>query len=95
MFNPSVYAPRVKVLKREKKYFEAEQLLLRICREMEADPKSIAPWYYEQLAIIYRKQKRYADEVKVLERYWRSVGPRALRLGRIGERLLKLRGMGC
>ena len=29
----------------------------------------VAPWYYEQLAIIYSKQKRFADEVAILERF--------------------------
>ena len=31
--------------------------------------EGVAPWYYEQLAIIYRKQKRYVDEVTILQRY--------------------------
>lgn len=26
-------------------------------------------WYYEQLAIIYRKEKRFSDEVAILERH--------------------------
>jgi len=32
----------------------------------------VAPWYYEQLAIIYSKQKRYTDEIAVLQRYDRQ-----------------------
>ena len=29
----------------------------------------VAPWYYEQLAIIYRKRKDYLKEIEVLERF--------------------------
>jgi len=28
----------------------------------------VAPWYYEQLAIVYRKQDRDLDELAILER---------------------------
>ena len=43
----------------------------------------VAPWYYEQIAIIYRKEKQYAKEVEILERYERQkkspgVGPQKL-----------------
>ncbi|MFK5947285.1 MAG: hypothetical protein QM500_00770 [Methylococcales bacterium] len=51
----------------------------------------VAPWYYEQLAIIYRKQKKYADEVSILERYERQ--PKAPGAGpkKLSERLIKAR----
>ena len=32
-------------------------------------PDSIAPAYYRDLAIVYRKDDRHQDEVEVLERY--------------------------
>lgn len=55
----------------------------------------VAPWPYERLAILYRKQKRYADEVAILERFGRQthapgVGPRKL-----GERLAKARRLAA
>ena len=51
----------------------------------------VAPWYYEQLAIIYRKQKKYAEEVSILERYEKQ--PKAPGAGpkKLAERLIKAR----
>jgi len=51
----------------------------------------VSPWYYEQLAIIYRKQKKYTDEVSILERYERQ--PKAPGIGpkKLAERLIKAR----
>jgi hypothetical protein len=51
----------------------------------------VAPWYYEQLAILYRKEKQYQKEVEILERYEKQekapgVGPQKL-----AERLIKAR----
>jgi len=68
---------RVKALKREKRLDEAEQLLLSECDRQEADSAAkgwgVAPWYYEQLAIIYRQSKRFDDELAILERYDRQL----------------------
>ncbi|QIB50365.1 hypothetical protein [Pseudomonas sp. OIL-1] len=49
----------------------------------------VAPWYYEQLAILYRKEKQYQKEVEILERYKKQekapgVGPQKL-----ADRLVK------
>ena len=67
------YVEQVKQLKREKKHEEAIELLLKLTAATESeanvDGLGVAPWYYEQLAIIYRKEKRYAEEVAILERY--------------------------
>ena len=55
---------------------EATALLLELVDATEADSRAngwgVAPWYYERLAIIYRSQKRIADEVDILERYKRQ-----------------------
>ena len=63
----------VKQLKRDGKLQEAEALLIELVKATEAedreDRRGVAPWYYEQLAIIYRKRKDYASEVRILERY--------------------------
>jgi hypothetical protein len=67
------YVERVTELKRQNKLKEAEALLLALIAAVEAEETvqqhSRAPWYTEQLAIIYRDQHRYADEVAILERY--------------------------
>jgi hypothetical protein len=67
------YVEQVMELKRQEKLADAEKLLLNLIAAVEAEETvqqhSRAPWYTEQLAIIYRKQQRYADEVAILERY--------------------------
>lgn len=69
------FVERVKQLKRERRHDEAISLLLKLVDATESESREagrglgVAPWYYEQLAIIYRKEKRYADEVSILERY--------------------------
>ena len=66
------YVDNVKRLKRSGKLEEAEELLLRCVEATEAESMreglGVAPWYYEQLAIIYRKRKDVAAEVAILER---------------------------
>ena len=65
----------VQKLKRERRHDEAITLLLNLIDSTEAESKvpgfesGVAPWYYEQLAIIYRKDGRLADEVAILKRY--------------------------
>jgi len=51
----------------------------------------VAPWYYEQLAILYRKDKEYQKEVEILERYEKQ--EKALGVGpqKLAERLIKAR----
>lgn len=79
---------RVKWLKREKRHAEAIELLLEAVDSTEAEAEEhgwgVAPWYYEQLAIIYRKEKNAEAEVEILERYETQTtaagsGPSALR----------------
>jgi hypothetical protein len=70
------YVETIKDLKRAEKYKEAEKLLLILIKaveiESEAKDWSLAPYYYRQLAIIYRKQKLYDKEIAILERYIRK-----------------------
>lgn len=93
---------QVKELKRQGRNEEAIKLLLRLVDATESEAHEaaksklyagwgVAPWYYEQLAILYRKEKRYADEVEILERYDRQ--PKAPGTGsiKLTERLIKAR----
>jgi hypothetical protein len=55
---------------------EAAGLLLRLLDAVERQAAAggpmggfLAPWYFEQLAIVYRKLKRFDLEAKVLRRY--------------------------
>lgn len=89
------YVDDVKRLKREGRTDDVESLLLMLVEATEeedgCDKSGVAPWYYEQLAILYRQEKRLGDEVAILERYDRQrkapgVTPKQLR-----ERLKKAR----
>ena len=106
----------IKQLKRDQKYDEAIEVLLKSVELTENESKKassipvhedkfsflsegrsttwgVAPWYYEQLAIIYRKQKRFAEEVSILERY--ASQPKAPGVGpkKLAERLIKARAL--
>lgn len=93
------YVERVKELKREERYPEAISLLLNLVDATEAEARAagqgwgVAPWYYEQLAIIYRKEKRFTDEVAILERY--EAQPKAPGAGpsKLADRLAKARDL--
>jgi len=60
-------------LKRAGRYSEAISILKQEVERTERDNKinhwGVAPAWYHELAIIYRKQKDYGNEVKILERY--------------------------
>jgi predicted RNA-binding Zn-ribbon protein involved in translation (DUF1610 family) len=68
----------VGVLKKAGRLVEAEELLLKLVAATEAEDaiakKGVTRWYYEQLAIIYRKCKDPAKEVAILERCLAKVG---------------------
>jgi hypothetical protein len=74
---------------------KAERLLLEAVASTEASVSSqcgVNSWYYEQLAILYRKQKRLADEAAILERYAQQPSPGPKSKGLLA-RLEKTRGM--
>lgn len=91
----------VKQLKREKRHDEAISLLQELIAETEADAEAagegrgVAPWYYEQMAILFRKERRYKDEIAILERYARQ--PKASGAGpqKLAERLKKARQLSA
>ena len=70
------YADLVKELKRQGSLDRAEALLLRLITAVEEEAAAenwiVAPWYYEQLAIIYRKQKDETRELSILKRFARQ-----------------------
>ncbi len=89
------HVERVKQLKRDGRYDEAIELLTKLVDATESESRTaghgwgVAPWYYEQLAIIYRQQKRLDDEIAILERY--TAQPKAPGVGpsKLAERLEK------
>jgi hypothetical protein len=88
---------RVRELKRQGRLEEAEVLLLETIEATEAESRrmgfGVAPWYYWQLAIVYRKQKRLDDELALLERYDRQIKAPGSRPAKLRERLEKVREM--
>ncbi|MDP1563581.1 MAG: hypothetical protein Q8M16_19555 [Pirellulaceae bacterium] len=91
----SDYVASVKQLKSENQNEKAIKLLLRLVAKIEKEAQlkgdgwGVAPWYYEQLAIIYRKEKQYENEVKILERY--ECQPKGAGPDKLSLRLLKAR----
>jgi len=78
---------------RDGQFDEAERRLLAICDLMEREQHrmGVAPWYYERLAIMYRKQKRRADEIAILERYFRQRRAGGAKVAKLAARLEKLK----
>jgi hypothetical protein len=91
----TAYVEQVQALKRAKQFDEAEWLLLDLVDATEAEnqveQQGAAPWYYEQLAIIYRGQNKYAAEVAILERCKRQPHRRGTFL--YADRLVKARSL--
>lgn len=67
------YVEQVKALRRGGLDQEAEKLLLELVDatedEARAESTGVAPWYYEQLAILYSKRKQKNEEIAILERF--------------------------
>jgi hypothetical protein len=86
-------------LKRDGRLDDYEKIMLILLDANEADLKKqqwgVAPWYYEQLAILYRKQKRYEAEVAVLERYDRQKKAGGVKPAKLKERLGKVRELAA
>lgn len=93
------YAEEVKTLRRYGHDDSAERLLLELLEVNEAEAREmdwgVAPWYYEQLAIVRRKRSDIAAEVQVLERY--AAAPHAPGAGpaKLAERLEKARQLAA
>lgn len=87
------YADMVKQFKKEKKHDKAIKLLNSLIEATENESKEsglgVAPWYYEQLAIIYRKEKDIDKEIEILERYQNQIKSPGAKPQKLKERLDK------
>ena len=87
------YVETVRQLKRAGKLDEAADLLLKLVDATEAESNKgvggVAPWYYEQLAIIYRKQNRLGREILILKRYENQEKAPGVKPRVLSARLLK------
>ena len=65
------WADAIRQLRREDRVQDAERVLVGCIQATEAQARSggVAPFYYQQLAILYSKARRPHDELAVLERY--------------------------
>jgi len=95
------YVEKIKELKRNNQYPDAISLLLQCIDAVEAEAAAnrsgVAPWYYEQLAIIYHKQKDPIGELKVLEKFAkqkRAPGESSIKLVERLERMKKKMDLG-
>jgi hypothetical protein len=63
----------IKILKKNKDYPGLENLLINLVKATEDQSAEngfgVAPYYYHELAIFYRKQKEYSKEISILTRY--------------------------
>ena len=88
---------KIKTLKRAQRTDDATALLLKCVDATESESRfegwGVAPWYYEQLAILYRKEKRLADEVSILERFDRQRKAPGTLPPKLSDRLVKARGL--
>lgn len=88
------YVEPVKNLKRKGELDEAEVLLLKLVDATEAESKragrGVAPWYYQQLAIIYHRQGQPEKELAILKRYDRQEKSPGVKPAVLAKRLLKL-----
>lgn len=89
------HVERIRQLKRTGQNAKAIELLLDCVTATEAESRvdklGVAPWYYEQLAILYRKEKRLDGEISILERYERQKKAPGSRPEKLASRLEKLR----
>lgn len=87
------YIEDVKQLKKEKNHIEAISLLTKLVdateKEFLVSGSDIAPWYYEQLAIIYRKEKLINEEIEILERYEQKTKVLRDKPSKLQSRLIK------
>lgn len=93
----TTYVENVQNLKRQSKFEDAEKLLLElICAtetESKAEKTGVAPWYYEELAKIYRKQKDYQKEVEILKRFAKQKHARGVKPNQLLDRLEKAKAL--
>ena len=89
----SQYTDSIKLLMKEGNLSEAESLLMKIVALTEEEDRvkggGVAPFYYNELAKIYRKQKDLDKEVAILERFAKQNHARGSMPPKLLERLEK------
>lgn len=92
----SAFADDVKAHKRAGRLGQAEALLLRLVAAVEEEARAegwgVAPWYYEQLAIVYARLGEVGSEIQILERFVRQSHARGAGTARLLRRLERRKG---
>lgn len=87
------YVEHIKTLKRNRDYESAERVLTQLLGAVEAESKAlgqgVAPWYYEQFAIEFRRRKDYLSEIAILERFIKQKHSPGVSSEKLLERLEK------
>lgn len=87
----TTYVRDIEILKKSGKFAELENLLVELVKATEAesaiDDMGVAPAYYSELAILYRKQKDYAKEISILERFAKQKHAHGVMPAKLLERL--------
>ena len=91
----TTYVRDFESLKKSGKFIELENLLLELVRATEAESAvnnmGVAPAYYSELALLYRKQKEYSKEISILERFAKQKHARGVMPAKLLERLGKVK----
>lgn len=91
----TTYVEDVRHLKRDGQFEAAERLLLELVAATEAEASAegwgVAPSYYEQLAILYSRQKAGGKELAILERYETQSHAPGIGPSKLADRLAKVR----
>jgi hypothetical protein len=91
----TTYVRDFEKLKKDGDFTELENLLLELVKATEEEDNAnglgVAPAYYTELAILYRKQKEYSKEVSILERFDKQRHGRGVMPAKLAERLRKAR----
>ena len=95
----STFVADVEIFKTNNQAEEVEKLLLELVEATEVESKSlgygVAPWYYEQLAILYRRNKNYSSEVAILERFASQKHSPGVKSHKLMDRLEKARTLSA
>ncbi|ORC36837.1 hypothetical protein B4O97_04220 [Marispirochaeta aestuarii] len=89
------YADDVKQMIAENRLDDAEKLLWNLVEATESEDKiekfGVAPWYYEKLATVFKKQKMIDKEIEILERFSKQRHSPGKKPNQLIERLEKLK----
>jgi hypothetical protein len=70
-----------------------KNMLAAMERECETTKRNVSPWYYEQLAIVYRRNGDHQSELAVLERFFQKPHAKGDKTRKLHERLERVKAL--